>query len=290
LSYKHFQSGFARVDSVLGEFYWEVERGDTTETHDYVNPPRLLSEERGESEVSFSLVTYLEPEEVWSAFGAPGTPPEKSGVAPNQPWPHALAGRAIAKAAALLACAVVGAFLFLSLIGGRQVFAQTYTLSPQAVSGAPESAVFSEKFTLPRRGNVEVRIDAPVNNSWLYLDGALISEDTGDVHEFDTEVAFYAGVDSDGSWSEGGQHARSYVGRVPSGDYVLRLQPQWEVGKQPSSFTVRLRGGVPRLYQVVLALLLLMMWPGLLLWSKLRFEAERWSESDHPWVSSGEDE
>jgi hypothetical protein len=62
----------------------------------------------------------------------------------------------------------------------------------------------------------------------------------------------------------------------------------------PSSYTVTLRSGVPRLYQVLLALLLILLWPALLLWSKLRFEAARWSESDHPWVSvsgdGGDDE
>jgi len=35
---------------------------------------------------------------------------------------------------------------------------------------------------------------------------------------------------------------------------------------------------------------LLAAWPLLLLWSKLRFEAARWSESDHPWGTSGDDD
>jgi len=49
-SFKHFQSGFAVVDHVVGEFYWAVSRGDTTETNDYVSPPRFLSQEQSESE------------------------------------------------------------------------------------------------------------------------------------------------------------------------------------------------------------------------------------------------
>jgi len=288
-SYKHFQSGFATVDHVLGEFYWAVARGDTTETHDYVHPPRLLSEEKTESEASFSLVTYLEPEEVWRAFALRGKPPAKSGVAPNQPWPRAQDARPVFTTALLLASAVVVLFLLFSIVGGRRVLAQTYSLSPRALSGSPESAVFSERFAVPRWGNLEVRVDAPVDNSWLYLDGALIDEASGDVHEFDAEVAYYTGVDSDGAWSEGGPHARTYLGGVRGGEYVLRLLPQWEAGKMPSSYTVTLRSGVPRLYQVLLALLLILLWPALLVWSKLRFEAARWSESDHPWASvSGE--
>lgn len=289
-SYKHFQSGVASVDHVLGEFYWAVARGDTSETNDYVCPPRLLSEEITESEGTYSLATYLEPEEVWRAFSLRGAPPPRLGVAPNQPWPHSETGRSVFSSWGLLAGALMVAFLFLATVGGRRVLAQSYTIEPRAVSGSPESAVFTEKFLIPSAGNVEVRVDAPVANSWLYLDGALINEATGDVHEFDAEVAYYAGADSDGSWSEGGQKAHAYVGSVEKGEYVLRLQPQWEAGKAPSSYSVILRSRVPRLHQALLALLALAAWPALLLWSKLRFEAQRWSESDHPWVSGGEDE
>jgi hypothetical protein len=180
--------------------------------------------------------------------------------------------------------------VLLSFAGGRRVLAQSYSIEPRAVSGAPESAVFSEPFPISRSGNVEVRVEAPVANSWLYLDGALINESTGDVHDFDAEVAYYAGVDGDGAWSEGGQTAFAYVGGVAAGDYVLRLAPQWEAGKAPSSYSVTLRNRVPRLYQATLALVLILGWPLLLLWSRLRFEAARWSESDHPWSSGGDDE
>ncbi len=290
-SYKHFQSGFARVDHVLGEFYWGVARGDTTESHDYVCPPLLLSEEIGEGEANHSLASYLEPEEVWRAFALRGQPPSKQGIAPNQPWPHAETGRSAFATAAMLCGALLSAFVLLSIGGGRRVLAKSFSIAPRALPGAPEAAVFTEKFTIPRSGNVEVRLDAPVANSWLYVDGALINEASGDVHEFDAEVAYYSGVDSDGVWSEGGQHSQAYVGGVPRGEYTLRLLPQWESGRQPSSYNVTLRSGVPRLYQALLALVGLGAWPALLLWRKLRFEAERWSESDHPWSSSeGDDE
>jgi len=39
---------------------------------------------------------------------------------------------------------------------------------------------------------------------------------------------------------------------------------------------------VPRLYQCALACGLVLFWPLILLVKKTRFEAKRWSESDHP--------
>jgi hypothetical protein len=64
------------------------------------------------------------------------------------------------------------------------------------------------------------------------------------------------------------------------------------VGKPPLSYTLSLRSRVPRLHQALLAILLIFVWPLLLFWRKMRFESQRWSESDHPWMSgsSGDDD
>ena len=37
--FRHFQGGQAKVDVVLGEFYWAVARGDEVASQDYVCPP-----------------------------------------------------------------------------------------------------------------------------------------------------------------------------------------------------------------------------------------------------------
>jgi hypothetical protein len=99
---------------------------------------------------------------------------------------------------------------------------------------APEAALFTDRFFVQETGNLEVTVTAPVSNSWLYLDGALINEETGGVDDFDLEVSHYFGSDSDGAWSEGSTEARTYVASVPPGRYVLRLGPQWEAGKPPA--------------------------------------------------------
>lgn len=285
--YKHFQGGLAQVDHVLGEFYWAVRRGQTTETQDYVAPPFMLSCEADEGEITWSRGSYEQPEDIWKAFGAPGTPPPRKGVGAIQPWQHAAAARGIYWNAVALLSALLLVFVGLMLFGGRQVHAQFVVIPATAVSGTPEAAAFTEPFEVKSGGNLEVQVKAAVDNSWLYLDGALINEQTGSLDEFDTEVSYYHGRDSDGSWSEGGTSARRYISSVEPGRYVLRLEPQWEAGRPaPRSYEVRVRSRVPRLYQLFLAGLALAAWPLLMAWRHLRFESQRWSQSDHPWMES----
>ncbi|HET7747332.1 MAG TPA: DUF4178 domain-containing protein, partial [Vicinamibacteria bacterium] len=287
--FAHFQSGTARVDHVLGEFYWTVARGDETETDDYVAPPRMLSKESTREEVTWNLGTYTRPQEVWEAFSLEGEPPEAEGVGPHQPFSGS-------KPAGLFVKAVIGAvlvlvvFIFLVAIGGKTVHKQSVEIPATAVSGTPETVTFAGPFQVPASGNIQVRLTAPVSNSWLYVDGALINEETGAVDEFDVEVAYYSGYDSDGAWSEGGQAATQYIGGVPPGRYVMRLAPQWEARKAPAAYDVTVRSRVPRFWHAFLAMLLLFVWPFLSLWRWFRFEASRWSESDHPGVESSSEE
>jgi hypothetical protein len=181
---------------------------------------------------------------------------------------------------------VIVVFIATAIGGGKKLHQQTITIPSGSVSGAPESAVFAGPIFVPATSNVEVRIEAPVSNSWLYLEGALINEETGSVDEFDAEVAYYSGSDSDGSWTEGGTSATRYIPSVPAGRYTLRLEPQWEAGRQPPSYELGVRSRVPRFFHLLLAGLALLAWPLGLAWSKLRFEARRWSESDHSWTGS----
>jgi hypothetical protein len=177
-------------------------------------------------------------------------------------------------------------FVVFNVAGGHPVHTQQLSVPANAASGTPEAAAFTAPFVVSQAGNLEVKIEAPVSNTWMFFDGALINEDDGGLDEFDAEVGYYYGSDSDGSWSEGGTTSRQYVAAVTPGRYVLRLEPQWEVGKQPTTYTVTLRGRVTRFYWFFLTGILLSLWPLMVAWRHLRFEASRWSESDHSWTSS----
>lgn len=321
--YRHFQATTAIVDAVLGEFYWEVARGETTQASDYVDPPRLLSMEKSGNEVNWTEGTYLAKEELEKGFALAKPLPPPSGVGANQPWPGEAGYKTVMKAAKWFYLAAIGIFVVLNVLSPRKVvYEQKHDLTAVASPGsapaapaepdadallrqlgqagaeapvpsatpapAPDEKVFlSEPFEIPRSGNLEARITAPTDNSWVFVAADLINETTGEVRSFGLQSDYYHGVDGGESWSEGSRSRSTYLGQVPKGRYVLRLEPELEAGKAPSAFDFRLRAGVPRVSRFVFLLVLLLVGPIGMLIARGAFEGKRWAESDY---SGGSDD
>jgi hypothetical protein len=274
----------------------------------------------GGGEVNWSLSTYLEPEVVWSAFKLPGTPPIPSGVASFQPNPHkvALAKSALWLIGALgLLLALVmwesathrnvvlfnqrlnlmelahlqpsGAAAVRPGIPSRRAPSPTAgpvpsqaTAPAEAPAAEPQEPVFFSGPIEIKDGhkNLAVTLSAPVNNSWVAMDGALVSETTGVAELFLVESSYYHGVDGGESWSEGEQAQTVFLSAVPAGTYVLRLAPEWGGKVPPVGFiTVQLRQGVMRWLYPGLALLAILLAPLLMVFRLAAFESRRWQES-----------
>ena len=114
-----------------------------------------------------------------------------------------------------------------------------------------------------------------------------MEETTGAAYGFGLQSDYYHGVDGGESWSEGARARTNFIGPVPAGRYVLRLEPELETGKAPPYYDIRLRSGVPRMAHLVLVLLFLLLGPLALAVSKVRFESRRWAESDYAGGSGG---
>lgn len=312
-NWRRFQDVEAVVEGVWGEFYWQVEQGERVEVAEFVAPPRSLTRERqahqgGGGEVNWSLSTYLEPGEIWSAFKLPDAPPQPAGIASFQPNPHR---EALTKSGLWL----VGALgLLLLLVMAESITHRNaelfhrqldlYELTPSLRQGqanptpiglparkgtgvapaAPEPqepVFFSDPIEIKEgHQNLAVTLSAPVNNSWVGVEGALVSETTGVAELFLVESSWYHGVDGGESWSEGGRTDTVFLSAVPPGSYVLRLAPQWD-GKIPPVrvIDVRLNQGVMRWLYPGLALLAILAVPLLMAFRMMAFESRRWQES-----------
>lgn len=285
-SYQHFQTSVPVTTSVLGEFPWVAKVGDTARMRDFICPPYLVSQEVTATESTWSAGEYIEPEEVWTAFGLPGSPPPKIGVAPAQPNPWTKELPAVWTAFWLATAVCVGAFvLFAASASGEKVYEGGFDFAATDAERSRVGEIFEVK---GRTSNLEVTIDTNLEQRWSFVSMALIDADTDRALNFGRELSYYHGTEDGEGWSEGSKYERLYVPRVPAGRYYLRVEPETDAPQL--SFRVTVRRDVPlkRLPLIALALLLV---PAL--WASLRqdsFESTRWMESDHPRVSSDDGE
>jgi len=280
-TYKHFQTAKAETSFVLGEFPWQVRVGESVEVTDYVSPPRVLSSEATGNEVTWSMGEYMSGKDIWAAFRLSGSAPETVGVYENQPSPMSADTRNIWVAfAAFLLLLVVLMIGFDMMARNEQVLSGSYKFDSREHADA---SFVTDDFELKgHTSNVEVDTSTDLNNRWIYLNYALINEDTGQAFDFGREVSYYHGYDSDGSWSEGGQNDSVAVPSVPPGRYYLRVEPEGDPSYGVTYYSVTIKRDVPQYSFYGLALLALLAPAILLTWRTLSFEHLRWAESDHP--------
>ena len=281
VTYKHFQHSCATTIFVLGEFPWRAQHGDTANVDDFVAPPRLLSSERMDGEVVWSLGEYWTGQQIWKAFALPGRPAPAVGVYENQPSPHQGQASAMWSMYWWLMVALAAIMLFFMVASRREVvYAQGQTFST-GTSGEPSyvTPVFELK---GHKSNVEIQISTDLDNNWAYFNLALINQDTGQGWDFGREVSYYHGVDGGESWTEGGKSDSVTIPAVLPGHYYLRVEPEMDT-KQANlmSYQVTIRRDVPTYLFFLFAAVLMIIPP---IFAAMRigsFETARWRESDY---------
>lgn len=287
-SFKIFQKAQATVSYVVGECYWKVRIGDQAATADYIAPPLMLSNEKSigkdVEEIVWSLCTYMPVADVEKAFSVTNLPAPE-GVAPNQLFPYWPIYRYWGYF--VLAALLLSIVIFL-LSPRRLVTEQNYMLEPFENEDKAQ-VFFVEGLELKSRQNIRVTGRANVSNSWVFVAGDLINEETNETQPFSFPIEEYAGVEDGESWSEGSDVDWVNLSALPAGKYTLRI----EVTGQPQSSTtpgmvssratrlhLTVEQGVPRWGHLFLVLFLLSLIPGYVVVRHVIFEASRWSNSD----------
>ncbi|HSD88681.1 MAG TPA: DUF4178 domain-containing protein, partial [Kofleriaceae bacterium] len=201
VKFRLFQSSDLRVDTVLGEFYWQVKVGELSRGNDFIAPPAMLSREEQEKEENWSLSTYMKPHEVERAFAGSkdiqlGAP---SGVAPNQVDPTGSTGLPLALA--FVAMIVMGI-----VFAARAPGAVRYSTEMQIPGGTaaappadtpadtnPPNVFFSEPFQLEAGENIELGFRASLDNNWAYVVASLVNVGSGQVTTVDASMEYYHG-------------------------------------------------------------------------------------------------
>jgi hypothetical protein len=253
-----------------------------------------LSSETTDDEITWSRGEYTAGSDIWKAFSLPGSPPPPQGVYLNQPSPYGKGS--MWRTFFLLLLGLLAVILFFSFANrGEIVYYKAYTFST-ADKGEP--SLVTPIFELKGRPQpMELTVRTSLVNDWAYFNFALINDDTGDAFEFGREVSYYAGRDSDGSWSEGSSDSSAYLPPVPAGHYYLRIEPEMDAkdGGRPVNgafvnemkYDIILRRGVTNTVWYWFAIVLLMIPPIFGSIRRKSFETRRWMQSDYPPIRSG---
>jgi len=286
--YRHFQTSEAATTYVLGEFPWQVRVGETNEVTDYISPPRVLSSERSGKEVTWSMGEYVSGRDIWKSFSLSGDPPAPIGVYENQPSPFSTDTKQIWMIFAAFAILVVVILIgFASFASNEQVFQGDYVFD---TNSRGEPSFVTDPFELKgHTSTLELSTHTSLDNNWIYLNYALVNQDTEKAYDFGREVSYYHGYDEDGSWTEGSRNDRVAIPSVPPGTYYLRVEPEGDRGHGNIRYEITAKRDVPQFSFFGIALLALLVPAALLTWRSINFEHMRWAESDHAPIESSDD-
>jgi hypothetical protein len=274
-SFKLFQKATPRVEHVLGECYWKVAVGEEVEAADFVHPPEMLSREisrqNHEEEINWSLARYVPVGDIEKAIGVTSLPRPFT-IAPNQPF---LYQSIYFSWAALCAVTLLVGLFFLAVQPERKIYEKTFQLRP-----TQSEVLFTDPFPLVGRQYVTITAQANVDNSWIEVEGDLVSDQTDLVQPFFLPIEYYHGVDSGEAWTEGGRENKVQLPAPEPGRYSLRLEVHREKVNQPPGVTIRVDQGGARLRYWLFTFLALGVVPGAVLAYHIYFEQQRWKDSN----------
>ncbi len=222
-----FNSYNYKVLNGQGEYPYNIFDNQNAKAREFISPPEIWIQERDSKEgITWFFGKHISAKEIKNAFQLASILP-KTGIGAVQPVGY------INKTKMFIA-AVIG-FLFLLLIHSfisvnkqnRILLNQTYFFedSVNVVSTVTEKYILDKKSS-----NIELKIGAPVRNSWLELSATLVNSVTGKEYTLEKGVEYYFGYAEGESWSEGSTKAKTYFTRVPAGTYFLQLDAAREPG------------------------------------------------------------
>lgn len=254
--------GESSVDYVDGAFPWRVRLRDV---HNYwllIRPPETFTiEKSGETEIEHFQGSWIHTHEIMTAFNVPlPTPYERHQAEPNP----------FAKWIGVAGIAAIFAFINIVLgLGGSLAGEHLTTLKVPAGAREATSQIFHVDEDTP---TITVRYEAPVDNSWVYLDAELIDAvEELPLAAFGQEVGYYHGPD----WSEGSQRVNHTYQAVDPGGYRLVVSAEHD---RPVATVIEVSAGERMIRYHVALILFFVAFAGFVGFRYLNFERARFGE------------
>ncbi|MEL6546257.1 MAG: DUF4178 domain-containing protein, partial [Myxococcota bacterium] len=271
-AYKTFEANqTAEVIWVDGQLPYVAQVGDRVRYSDAVHPPFMLSQETTERENEYFLAEYVPASEVAKGFGIADLTERQDTIAPNQPYGISPLRTALRRVAGFAALANVVLVLW-----GAIGFGQVGWSGSAGFNSGDEN--LSEPFQLEKTGGIyAIEFQSPVNNSWVYVEGALINAANEVVAEFGAPIEYYYGVEGGESWSEGSQQHTEYFKIDEAGEFRLLTRAEGPPQSTPT-YSMEIRQGIRLARYNFLLLCITAAWWFMEAFRKRFFEAKRWGD------------
>jgi len=276
-SFRMYEQGLLSLVYVDGALPWRAVTGDRLQYADLTAPPYMLSVEREGNELEYFHGTYLSGASIWTAFGLAGRAPSPDGVHPAQPFVRGPVARALMIVGGIFALINLGLLGWSCAGEGTEIHSESFQSSQYA------GECLSRPFVIGPQPVMSMRVSAPLNNSWIGVNVALVNSDEQVIAEIEDDLCYYHGVDEGESWSEGSSDHETFFKAPTPGTYRLLLQGtggSGETGAGPSRgepLTVRLSQGAVLSRYFLAAFLFAFLFPFFELTRQHLFEKRRWA-------------
>lgn len=305
------------TEYAIGEFPSKVHA--SIKADEFIRPPFMLAREIQSDCCEWYFGKYHTPEEVLALIKGDVKLPKPVGVGAAQPPVANLGSTDVKGIAGLFTVLIVLLGISLNNINSKQLLlSKGFIIPPKAISNVTNNnsdiwqkidsieksmnpdidkinsmtadqnqlivtEPFEVKGILPV--NIESYFDADVYNDWIYAEGYLVNEQTGETTVFWNDVEYYTGTDDEGQWKEGSQESSKTISSIKPGRYHLNLKVINETTK-PKKLNVKLMSGKTIFSNLFVCLILFLALPVFILLKRHNFERRRWMNSDYSPYSS----
>ncbi|RYD51052.1 MAG: DUF4178 domain-containing protein [Sphingobacteriales bacterium] len=253
--FEPFNKYHYKVISGAGEHLYNLHLTWPYDCKEYIYPPNTLISETTKTEQVWFYGQSLTTAEINKATGGAKNLREGSGRSYLFRNPVPLNTRRFVLTALVLAVLMV---LVHTAITGRQVNRTLGRMELQ-FDASGNGLQNSVPLELNYPTNLVFEIEAPINNSWIYLEGTLVNSRSGAEVAFSKTLEYYHGTEDGESWSEGSREAEPVLNNLDSGRYFLTIQGQADPGIGAfltAPTTIRIRQDVPSHWNLIHVLLL----------------------------------
>lgn len=268
------ENGSEKITYVEGELTWVARQGDVAKYVSCACPPYLYEISEMHKERDFASGEYIEPEDVYRAFGLKGKPVKPGSIYYCQVYKPNIFTSTSFHALWFALASILIALLILVIGRGKTVFRQKFS------ANSFKDGVTSKAFTI-RNPNalISLNLYCPFDNAWGYFDVSVQKNET-EYFTLSKEISYYHGYEGGESWSEGSQQATGYF-RVPeAGEYRLYVWGEGGTGDrgttlQNKTLTVVIKEGVIVSRYFIIGAFVFALLAIFGVWRRIKYESER---------------